>query len=376
MKKALITGITGQDGSYLTEILLEKGYEVHGIIRRSSSFNTSRIDHLYHDPEILDKKMFLHYGDLVDTSSLNRLLEKIEPDEIYNLAAQSHVKVSFEIPDYTAQVDALGTLRFLDSIREVGLGKVKFYQASTSELFGKVQEVPQSETTPFYPRSPYGVAKLYGYWIIVNYREAYDLFASNGILFNHESPRRGETFVTRKITRAVSRIVTGLDDNLSVGNLDSKRDWGFAPEFCEGMWRILNYKIADDFVLATGETRTVREFIECTFREVGIEIGWKGNAEKEIGIIKSIINDKFEIVKNKIVSRKDSNFSFTTSNCVPGAKIVTVNPNYYRPTEVDLLIGNPEKAKRELGWRAKTKFTDLVKIMIDADVEKVLRRGY
>jgi len=247
-KKALITGITGQDGSYLTEILLEKEYEVHGIIRRSSSFNTGRIDHLYSNPEILNKKLFLHYGDLVDTSNLNRLLEKIEPDEIYNLAAQSHVKVSFEVPDYTGQVDALGTLRFLDAIREVGLREVKFYQASTSELYGKVQEVPQSETTPFYPRSPYGVAKLYGYWIIVNYREAYDIFASNGILFNHESPRRGETFVTRKITRAASRIVAGMQPVLSLGNLHSKRDWGYAPEYCEGMWRILNQKKAEDFV--------------------------------------------------------------------------------------------------------------------------------
>ena len=236
MKKALISGITGQDGSYLTELLLEKGYEVHGIIRRSSSFNTKRIDHLYSDSKLINKKLFLHFGDLVDTSSLNRLLEKIEPDEIYNLAAQSHVKVSFEVPDYTAQVDALGTLRFLDAIRETGLRKVKFYQASTSELFGKVQEVPQTEKTPFYPRSPYGVAKIYGYWIVVNYREAYDIFACNGILFNHESPRRGETFVTRKITRAVARIKNGIQDKLSMGNIDAKRDWGFAPEFCEGMW--------------------------------------------------------------------------------------------------------------------------------------------
>ena len=277
MKKALITGITGQDGSYLTEILVEKDYEVHGIMRKSSSFNTGRIDHLYNNPEIMNKKMFLHYGDMVDTSSLNRLLEKIEPDEIYNLAAQSHVKVSFDIPDYTAQVDALGTLRFLDAIREVGLGKqTKFYQASTSELYGKAQEIPQNENTPFYPRSPYGVAKLYGFWIVKNFREAYDLFAVNGILFNHESPRRGETFVTRKITRAVARIVLGLQHKLVLGNLESKRDWGYAPEFCEGMWRILQNNTPEDFVLATGETHTIREFCEHAFNEVGIELKWNG----------------------------------------------------------------------------------------------------
>ena len=265
MKKALITGITGQDGSYLTEILLKKGYEVHGIIRRSSSFNTGRIDHLYNDPDVNGKKMFLHFGDLTDTSNLNRLLEKVEPDEIYNLAAQSHVKVSFELPEYTAEVDAIGTLRFLDAIRETGV-RTRFYQASTSELFGKAQEIPQSEKTPFYPRSPYGVAKLYGFWIIINYREAYDLFAVNGILFNHESPRRGETFVTRKITLAASRIKLGLQKTLKLGNLDAKRDWGYAPEFCEGMWRMLQQKTPDDFVLATGETHTVREFIDVAFR--------------------------------------------------------------------------------------------------------------
>ena len=307
MKKAIITGITGQDGSYLTEILLKKGYEVHGIIRKSSSFNTGRIEHLYADKNVLDKKLFLHYGDLVDTSNLNRLLEKIEPDEIYNLAAQSHVKVSFEIPDYTAQVDALGTLRFLDAIREVGLKRVKFYQASTSELFGKVQEVPQTEKTPFYPRSPYGVAKLYGYWIIVNYREAYDIFACNGILFNHESPRRGETFVTRKITRAASAIAAGLQKTLSLGNLDAKRDWGFAPEYCEGMWKILQYKKAEDFVLATGETHTVREFVELTFKEIGIDFEWKGKNENEKGVIKKIDYGKAEKlldVKNKLAHTK------------------------------------------------------------------------
>jgi len=375
MKKALITGITGQDGSYLTEILLEKGYEVHGIIRRSSSFNTGRIDHLYNDPRILDEKMFLHYGDLVDTSNLNRLLEKIEPDEIYNLAAQSHVKVSFQVPDYTAQVDALGTLRFLDAIREVGLKKVKFYQASTSELFGKAQEVPQDEKTPFYPRSPYGVAKLYGFWIIVNYREAYNIFASNGILFNHESPRRGETFVSRKITRAASRIVAGLQKELTLGNLNAKRDWGFAPEYCEGMWRILQYKVADDFVLATGETKTVREFAELTFRNLGIELEWKGKGENEKSVIKSINLDKAKKLISYSSNKKSYQKDFT-AKLKKGDTLVSIDPNYYRPTEVDLLIGDPSKAKKVLGWKAKTKFEDLVKLMIKSDMDKVLRRGF
>lgn len=376
MKKALITGITGQDGSYLTEILLDKGYEVHGIIRRSSSFNTSRIDHLYNNPEIYNKKLFLHYGDLVDTSNLNRILEKIGPDEIYNLAAQSHVKVSFEIPDYTAQVDALGTLRFLDAIREVGLKKVKFYQASTSELFGKAQEVPQTEKTPFYPRSPYGVAKLYGYWIIVNFREAYNIFASNGILFNHESPRRGETFVTRKITRAVSRILTGLDKNLSIGNLEAKRDWGYAPEFCEGMWMILNHSKPDDFIMATGEAHSVREFIELSFKEAGIEITWQGKGELEKGIVGAIINAKYEIIKEKFENNKKSSFNLKIMDLKVGDILVSINANYYRPTEVDYLLGDSSKAKKELGWQAKTKFPELVKIMMKSDLEKVLIRGY
>ena len=375
MKKALITGITGQDGSYLTEILLDKGYEVHGIIRKSSSFNTGRIDHLYKNKEILNKKLFLHYGDVVDTSNLNRLLEKIAPDEIYNLAAQSHVKVSFELPDYTAQVDALGTLRFLDAIREVGLKKVKLYQASTSELFGKVQEVPQTEKTSFYPRSPYGVAKLYGYWIIVNYREAYNLFACNGILFNHESPRRGETFVTRKITRAASRIAAGLQNVVLLGNLDAKRDWGFAPEYCEGMWRILQYKNAEDFVLATGETNTVRKFTELAFNELGIEIEWRGKKEKEKGYIKRIELDKAKSLID--FNKNSSNFILNFSNKIKkGAKVVEIDSNYYRPTEVDLLIGSPIKAKKLLGWKAKTKFEKLVKIMIKSDMEKVLVRGF
>lgn len=373
--KALITGITGQDGSYLTEILLEKGYEVHGIIRRSSSFNTGRIDHLYENPDVLNKKLFLHYGDLVDTSNLNRLLEKIQPDEIYNLAAQSHVKVSFEIPDYTAQVDALGTLRFLDAIREVGLRQVKFYQASTSELYGKVQEVPQSEKTPFYPRSPYGVAKLYGYWIIVNYREAYNLFACNGILFNHESPRRGETFVTRKITRAAARIAAGLQSDLALGNLNAKRDWGYAPEYCEGMWRILQHKEADDFVLATGETHTVREFADLTFKHLGIELEWIGEGVNEVGKIKNIDLEKAKSLIGFDVTKERTRSDFTT-RLKKGDILVKVNPNYYRPTEVDLLIGNSSKAEKLLGWKAKTKFSDLVEIMIKADMEKVLRRGY
>ena len=280
MKKALITGITGQDGSYLAELLLEKGYEVHGIIRRASTFNTKRIDHLYIDPHNKNIKMFLHYGDMTDSSNLNRILEKVQPDEIYNLAAQSHVKVSFEVPEYTAEVDGIGVLRFLDAIKETGI-RTKFYQASTSELYGKVREVPQNENTPFYPRSPYGVAKLYAYWIIVNYREAYNLFACNGILFNHESPRRGETFVTRKITRAAARIKEGIQDKLYLGNLNAKRDWGYAPEYCEGMWMMLQQDKADDYVIATGETHTVKEFCNLAFKELDIALEWRGKNENE-----------------------------------------------------------------------------------------------
>jgi GDPmannose 4,6-dehydratase len=375
LKKALITGITGQDGSYLSELLLEKGYEVHGIIRRSSSFNTGRIDHLYNNPEILDKKLFLHYGDLVDTSNMNRLLEKIEPDEIYNLAAQSHVKVSFEVPDYTAQVDALGTLRFLDAIREVGLGKVKFYQASTSELYGKVREIPQNEETPFYPRSPYGVAKLYGFWIIVNYREAYNIFASNGILFNHESPKRGETFVTRKITRAASRIAAGLQKRLLLGNMEAKRDWGFAPEYCEGMWRILQHEKAEDFVLSTGETQTVRRFAELTFNNLGIELEWKGKGMDETGIIKTVDLDKAKELIDYSSNKINYIIDFT-KELKTGDVVVAIDPNYYRPTEVDLLIGDASKAEKMLGWKAKTKFEELVKLMIKSDMDKVLKRGF
>ena len=333
MKKALITGITGQDGSYLAEILLEKGYEVHGIIRRSSSFNTGRINHIINDKHYKDQ-FFFHHGDVTDASNLNRVLETIEPDEIYNLAAQSHVQVSFEIPDYTAQVDALGTLRFLDAIRETRL-ETKFYQASTSELFGKVQEVPQKETTPFYPRSPYGVAKLYAYWIIVNYREAYNLFACNGILFNHESPRRGETFVTRKITRAASRIKEGLQDRLLLGNLDAKRDWGYAPEYCEGMWRILQQKKPDDFVVATRTSHSVKDFINISAKKIGIKLIWKNKGLKEVGIDKT--NNK---------------------------TIITVNKKYFRETEVDDLIGDYSKAKRLLKWKPKYSFNALVDDMI------------
>lgn len=360
MKKALITGITGQDGSYLTEILLEKGYEVHGIIRRSSSFNTGRINHLYGDPEILNKKLFLHYGDLIDTSSLNRLLEKIEPDEIYNLAAQSHVKVSFEIPDYTAQVDGLGTLRFLDAIRETGLRQVKFYQASTSELYGKVQEIPQTERTPFYPRSPYGVAKLFGYWTIVNFREAYGIFASNGILFNHESPRRGKTFVTKKITREVARIAFGQSKMLALGNLDAKRDWGYAPEYCEGMWRIVQHGSADDFVLATGETHTVREFAERAFGFIGISLEWSGDGADEIGKISEVDRSLFE-----------EKIGEPPAHTEVGDVVVKVDPDYFRPTEVDLLIGDASKAESELGWKAKTTFRELVELMVEADIKFV-----
>ena len=370
MKKALITGITGQDGSYLAEQLLEKGYEVHGVIRRSSSFNTQRIDHLFNDPEIHGKTLFLHHGDLVDTSNLNRLLEKIEPDEIYNLAAQSHVKVSFEVPDYTAQVDALGTLRFLDAIREVGLGReTKFYQASTSELYGKVREVPQNEETPFYPRSPYGVAKLYGFWIVKNYREAYDLFAVNGILFNHESPRRGETFVTRKITRAACRIALGKQKVIKLGNMDAKRDWGYAPEYTEGMWKMLQHPEPEDFVLATGETNTVRKFVELTFAQLGIQLEWKGTAENEVGIVKSIDKEKLESKFQSI--NQSSNHPINQSALSVGDTVIAIDPNYYRPTEVDLLIGDPSKAKEKLGWQAETKLDELVKIMIEADFKKV-----
>lgn len=344
-KVALISGITGQDGSYLTELLLEKGYEVHGIMRRSSSFNTFRIDHIYNDPKHLNNDFFLHYGDLTDSSNLNRLVEKVQPTEIYNLGAQSHVQVSFEVPEYTAEVDGIGTLRFLDAIKETGID-TKFYQASTSELYGKVQEIPQTETTPFYPRSPYAVAKLYAFWIVKNYREAYNLFATNGILFNHESERRGKTFVTRKISVAVSKIMLGQQDELLLGNMDAKRDWGYAPEYVEGMWRILQADKPDDYVLATNETQTVRRFVEESFKYFNEEIVWEGEGVNEIGKLKS-----------------------------SGKKVVGINPRYFRPTEVELLIGDYAKAKRDLGWEPKTKFEELVKIMVKSDYEKLKERG-
>jgi GDPmannose 4,6-dehydratase len=343
-KTALISGITGQDGSYLTEFLLEKGYNVHGIIRRASSFNTFRIDHIYNNPELRDKRFFLHHGDLTDSSNLNRLVEKIRPDEIYNLGAQSHVQVSFEVPEYTAEVDGVGTLRFLDAIKETGI-KTKFYQASTSELYGMVQEVPQTEKTPFYPRSPYAAAKLYAYWVVVNYREAYGLFACNGILFNHESERRGKTFVTRKISVAVANIMTGQQDKLMLGNLDARRDWGYAPEYVEGMWKMLQIDEPDDFVLATNETHKIREFVEEAFRVLGEEIEWSGSGTDEKGILKS-----------------------------SGKEVVAIDPRYFRPTEVDLLIGDYSKAREKLGWEPKTTFKELVKKMVKADYKKAKKK--
>jgi GDPmannose 4,6-dehydratase len=343
MKKvALITGISGQDGSYLTELLLEKGYEVHGIIRRHSTISTTRIDPLFEDPEIGNKSLFLHYGDLTDSSNLNRLIEKIRPDEIYNLAAQSHVAVSFEVPEYTAEATGVGTLRLLDAIRESGL-KCKFYQASTSELFGGLPETaPQSEKTPFYPKSPYGVAKLYSYWITVNYRESYDVFACNGILFNHESPRRGETFVTRKITMAVASIMAGKQEKLSLGNMDAKRDWGFAGDYVEGMWRILQQDEPKDYVLATNETHTVREFVELSFAEVGVQIVWQGTGVDEKGIDKAT-----------------------------GKILVDINPRYFRPAEVDLLWGDATKAEKELGWERKVDFKGLISMMVNEDMREI-----
>ena len=340
MKKALITGITGQDGSYLTEQLLKRGYEVHGIIRRASSFTTGRIDHLFSDPKIHGVRLFLHHGDMTDSSNLNRLMEQIGPDEVYNLAAQSHVKVSFDVPEYTAEVDAIGTLRFLDAIKEVGLkDKTRFYQASTSELFGKAQESPQNENTPFYPRSPYAAAKLYAYWIVVNYREAFGLHASNGIFFNHESPRRGETFVTRKITRAVGRIAIGEQDRLVLGNLDARRDWGYTPEYTEGMQMILQRDQPDDYVLATNQTTTVRDFVQMAFSHAGLEIEFQGEGVEEKGIDPS-----------------------------SGNVLVEVSPNYFRPTEVDVLVGDYSKAKEVLGWEPKTKVEELCRIMVESDL--------
>lgn len=340
-KKALITGINGQDGSYLAELLLEKGYEVHGMIRRASSINRKRIDHLYKDPHGRNVSLFLHYGDLSDSSNMNRMLERIKPDEIYNLAAQSHVRVSFEVPEYTADVDALGTLRLIDAIKESGIA-CRFYQASTSELYGKVQEVPQNEKTPFYPRSPYGVAKLYAYWIVVNYREAYKLHASNGILFNHESPRRGESFVTRKITLGATAIKAGQKECLYMGNLDSKRDWGHAADYVRAMWLMLQQDEPDDYVIATGQTHSVREFLEKAFACLDIPLIWKGEGVEEIGI-----NEK------------------------SGKVIVRIDPKYYRPTEVDLLIGDASKAEAKLGWKPQIYFDQLVENMVRADWDAI-----
>ena len=340
-KTALITGVTGQDGAYLSEFLLEKGYMVHGIKRRSSSFNTDRIDHLYQEPQEKSVRFKLHYGDMTDSTNLIRVIQETQPDEIYNLAAQSHVQVSFETPEYTANADAMGTLRMLEAIRILGLeDKTRFYQASTSELYGKVQETPQSETTPFYPRSPYAAAKLYAYWITVNYREAYGMHATNGILFNHESPVRGGTFVTRKITRAVAAIDLGLQDCLYLGNMDAKRDWGHAKDYIEGMWRIVQHDTPDDFVLATGETRSVREFVEAAFAHVGHEIEWQASGEDEKGI-----------------------------SSKTGQTVVAVDPRYFRPTEVDLLLGDASKAKEVLGWEPKISFPQLVSEMMDSDIE-------
>jgi GDPmannose 4,6-dehydratase len=341
MKTALISGATGQDGAYLSEFLLNKGYTVHGIKRRSSSFNTSRVDHLYQDPHEKDRRFFLHYGDLTDTSNMVRIIQEVQPDEIYNLGAQSHVQVSFEVPEYTADTDGLGTLRLLEAVRILGLEKkIRFYQASTSELFGKVQEIPQKETTPFYPRSPYGAAKLYAYWIVVNYRESYNMYACNGILFNHESPIRGETFVTRKITRAAARIKLGLQDKLYMGNIDAMRDWGYAGDYVELMWLMLQQDTPDDYVIATGVVTSVRDFISMAFAEVDIPIRWEGKGIDEKGI--------------------DSR---------NGKIIVDIDPRYFRPAEVDLLIGDASKAREKLGWKPRTDLAALVKMMVISDME-------
>lgn len=358
MKKiAFITGVTGQDGAYLSEFLLKKGYTVHGLKRRTSLFNTDRIDHLYQDPHVENKNFILHYGDMTDGSNLIRLIQEIQPDEIYNLAAMSHVQVSFEMPEYSANVDGLGTLRLLEAIRILGLeGKTKIYQASTSELFGKVQQVPQSETTPFSPRSPYAVAKMYAYWITVNYREAYNMFACNGILFNHESPIRGETFVTRKITRAVSKIVLGLQDKFYLGNLNAKRDWGHAKDYVRMMWMILQANKPEDWVIATGKTTTIRDFVRMSFAEVGITLEFKGEGSNEKAYIKECNNPKYQLELGK--------------------EILEVDPRYFRPTEVDLLIGDPTKAKTKLGWECEYDLKDLIKEMMSSDLKMMTKDQY
>ena len=369
MKKALITGLTGQDGAYLAELLLAKGYEVHGIKRRTSLFNTDRIDHLYQDPHEKVRRFILHYGDMTDSSSLVRIIQTVQPDEIYNLAAQSHVAVSFEEPEYTADSDALGALRLLEAIRILGLEKkTRFYQASTSELYGKVQETPQKETTPFYPRSPYAVAKLYAYWITVNYREAYGLYACNGILFNHESPTRGETFVTRKITRGLARICLGLQDCLYLGNLDARRDWGHARDYVEAQWLILQQKQPDDYVIATGRQYSVRDFVAAAAKELGMTLKWRGKGTKEVGIIESV--DPSLASKHQLRTPRR------------GDVIVRVDPRYFRPTEVETLLGDPTKARKRLGWKPKVKFSELVAEMVREDLrsaerdELVKRHGF
>lgn len=358
MKTALITGVTGQDGAYLAEFLLNKGYMVHGVKRRSSLFNTDRIDHLYQDPHEREVKMKLHYGDLTDSTNLIRIIQEVQPDEIYNLAAQSHVKVSFETPEYTANADALGTLRLLEAIRILGLTqKTRIYQASTSELYGLVQEVPQSEKTPFYPRSPYAVAKMYAYWITVNYREAYNMYACNGILFNHESPIRGETFVTRKITRSAARIVLGMHEKLFLGNLDAKRDWGHAKDYIEAMYLILQQDVAEDYVIATGVTTTVRDFVRMSFEDVGIKIEFSGSGENEVGIVSAIDKARLDFLEIK------------SCPLVIGQQVVAVDKRYFRPTEVDLLIGDPTKAKTKLHWQPKYDLKGLVNDMMKGDLK-------
>ncbi len=365
MKVALITGITGQDGAYLAEFLLKKGYIVHGIKRRSSLFNTDRIDHLYEDPHIEDSKFRLHYGDLSDSTNLIRIIQEVQPDEIYNLGAMSHVQVSFETPEYTANSDGIGTLRILEAIRILGLvKKTRIYQASTSELYGMVQEVPQKETTPFYPRSPYAVAKLYGYWITVNYREAYDMYACNGILFNHESPIRGETFVTRKITRAASRIALGLQQKLYLGNLNSKRDWGHAKDYVEAMYLILQQEKPEDFVIATGQTTEIREFVKMAFGHVGVTLGFKGEGVDEVGFVEHIDQERFEKATGK------------NNTLQIGQEVVFVDPRYFRPTEVDLLIGDPTKSQEKLGWKPKYDLPALVEDMMSSDIKLMKKQDY
>lgn len=360
-KVALITGITGQDGAYLAEFLLDKGYIVHGIKRRASQFNTDRIDHLYQDPHEKDQRLVLHYGDMTDSLNLTRIIQESQPDEIYNLAAQSHVQVSFDTPEYTANVDALGVLRILEAVRLLGMTeKTKIYQASTSELYGLVQETPQSETTPFYPRSPYAAAKLYGYWITVNYREAYDMYACNGILFNHESPLRGETFVTRKITRAAAKIALGLQDKMYIGNMDAKRDWGHAKDYVEAMWLMLQQDKPEDFVIATGVTTKVRDFITAAFKEVGINLRFEGKAEEEKGIIDSIDETKYEAATGRTINQ---------STITPNQTLIEVDPRYFRPTEVELLIGDPTKAQEKLGWKPKYDLQGLLEDMVQSDIK-------